>query len=129
MQEEREYLIHIDYQEVENDNNKVTKIVPTDDEKIAELRKVLLDLKVDIKNDSVNPSGIEDRLSDFKMINDIWHFKNEIADNLIHIINEADGYYRLLDTDDYYAKGNVNDIFRIVKKNEEIILIEFYACD
>ena len=48
---------------------------------VEELRKVLLDLEVDIQNDSVNPSEIEDRSSDFKLINDIWHFKDEIADN------------------------------------------------
>lgn len=96
---------------------------------VEELRKVLLDLEVDIQNDSVNLSEIEDRSSDFKLINDIWHFKGEIADNLMNIINEADGYYRPLDKDAYYARGNVNDIFRIVKKGGEIILIEFYACD
>lgn len=54
----------------------------------------ILDLEVDIQNDSVNSSKIEDRSSDFKLINDIWHFKGEIADNLMNIINEADGYYR-----------------------------------
>ena len=96
---------------------------------VKELREVFLDLEVDIKNDSVNPSEIEDRSSDFKLINDIWHFKGEIADNLMNIIKEADVYYRPLDKDDYYARGNVNDIFRIVKKGDEIILIEFYACD
>ena len=96
---------------------------------VEELREVLLDLEVDIKNDSVNLSEIEDRSSDFKLINDIWHFKCEIADNLMNIIDEADGYYRPLDKDTYYARGNVNDIFRIVKKGGEIILIEFYACD
>ena len=96
---------------------------------VKELREVFLDLEVDIKNDSVNPSEIEDRSSDFKLINDIWHFKGEIADNLMNIIKEADVYYRPLDKDDYYARGNVNDIFRIVKKDGEIILIEFYACD
>jgi hypothetical protein len=96
---------------------------------VKELREVFLDLEVDIKSDSVNPSEIEDRSSDFKLINDIWHFKGEIADNLMNIIKEADVYYRPLDKDDYYARGNVNDIFRIVKKDGEIILIEFYACD
>ena len=45
------------------------------------------------------------------------------------MINDADGYFRPLDKDDYYARGNVNDIFRVVRKGEEIILIEFYACD
>ena len=96
---------------------------------VKELREVFLDLEVDIKSDSVIPSEIEDRSSDFKLINDIWHFKDEIADNLMNIIKEADVYYRPLDKDDYYARGNVNDIFRIVKKDGEIILIEFYACD
>ena len=47
----------------------------------------------------------------------------------MNIIFEADGYYRPLDKDDYYSRGNVTDIFRVIKKDEEIILIEFYACD
>ena len=96
---------------------------------VKEIREALLDLEVDINNDSVNPSAIEDRAADFKMINDIWHLKDEIAEKLRNIICEADGYYRPLDKDAYYARGNVNDIFRIVKKGGEIILIEFYACD
>lgn len=96
---------------------------------VKELREALLDLEVDIKTDSVNPSEIEDRSDDFKMINDVWHFKDEIAEKLMDMINDADGYFRPLDKDDYYARGNVNDIFRVVRKGEEIILIEFYACD
>lgn len=40
---------------------------------VKEIREALLDLEVDINNDSVNPSAIEDRAADFKMIDDIWH--------------------------------------------------------
>lgn len=96
---------------------------------VEELRAALLDWKVDINNDSVNPSEIEDRATDFYKINDVWHFKDEIANKLMNIIYEADGYYRPLDKDDYYSRGNVTDIFRVIKKDEEIVLIEFYACD
>ena len=74
---------------------------------VKEIREALLDLEVDINNDSVNPSAIEDRAADFKMINDIWHLKDEIAEKLRNIICEVDGYYRPLDKDAYYARGNV----------------------
>lgn len=70
-----------------------------------------MDWKVDINNDSVNPSEIEDRATGFYKINDVWHFKDEIANKLMNIIYEADGYYRPLDKDDYYSRGNVTDIF------------------
>ena len=70
-----------------------------------------MDWKVDINNDSVNPSEIEDRATDFYKINDVWHFNDEIANKLMNIIYEADGYYRPLDKDDYYSRGNVTDIF------------------
>lgn len=42
---------------------------------VKELREALLDLEVDIKTDSVNPSEIEDRSDDFKMMYGILRMK------------------------------------------------------
>ena len=96
---------------------------------IDSLKDVFIRLEVDINENSVSPSEIDDRSADFTSINDIWHFKDNIAAKFMNIIREADAYYRPLDTDGYYSRGNVNDIFRIVKKGSEFVLIEFYACD
>ena len=93
------------------------------------LRKLFLDLEVDIEDTSVEPIDIKDRLTDFNMINDLWHFHDDIADRFRKIITDADAYYSPLDKDDYYSSGNVNDIFRILKKGDELVIIEFYACD
>ena len=86
-------------------------------------------LEADIEGTSVNPTEITDRSDDFKTINDLWHFKDDIADKLMNIIIDADAYYRPFDKDVVISRGNVNDIFRIVKKSNELVMIEFYACD
>ena len=86
-------------------------------------------LEADIEGTSVNPTEITDRSDDFKTINDLWHFKDDIADKLMNIIIDADAYYRPFDKDVVISRGNVNDIFRIVKKGNEHVMIEFYACD
>ena len=93
------------------------------------LRELFVKLEADIEDTSVNPTEITDRSADFKMINDLWHFKDDIAGKLMNIINDADAYYRPLDNDNVISRGNVNDIFRIVKKGNELVFIEFYACD
>jgi hypothetical protein len=96
---------------------------------ITSLIQLFEKLEVDIEGTSVNPTEITDRFTDFKMINDLWHFKDDIADKLMSIIIDADAYYRPFDKDVVISRGNVNDIFRIVKKSNELVMIEFYACD
>lgn len=96
---------------------------------IISLRQLFVKLEADIEEYPVIPTEIIDRLGDFKMINDLWHFKDYLADKLMKIIIDADAYYRLFEKDEVISRGNVNDIFRIVKKGNEVVLIEFYACD
>ncbi len=96
---------------------------------ITSLRQEFVKLEADIEEASMNPTEITDRSEDFHMINDLWHLKDDIADKLMNIIIDADAYYRPFDKDDVISRGNVNDYFRIVKKSNELVLIEFYACD
>ncbi len=93
------------------------------------LRRLFVKLETDMKEETLNPAEITDRSADFKMINDLWHFKDDITRKLMNVIGDADAYYRLFDKDDVISRGNVNDIFRIVKKDNELVLLEFYACD
>ena len=96
---------------------------------ITSLRQLFVKMEADIEEYPVIPTEIIDRPGDFKMINDLWHFKDYLANKLMKIITDADAYYRLFEKDEVISRGNVNDIFRIVKKGNEIVLIEFYACD
>ena len=96
---------------------------------ITSLIQLFEKLEADIEGTSVNPTEITDRSADFKTINDLWHFKDDIASRLMSIIIDADAYYRPFDKDVVISRGNVNDIFRIVKKGNELVMIEFYACD
>ncbi len=96
---------------------------------INSLEQLFVKLEADIGETSVNPTEITDRSADFNMINDLWHIKDEIADKLMNIISGADAYYRPFDKDDVISRGNVNDIFRVLKKGDELVMIEFYACD
>ena len=96
---------------------------------INSLEQLFVKLEADIEETSVNPTEITDRSVDFQTINDLWHIKDEIADKLMNIISGADAYYRLFDKDDVISRGNVNDIFRVLKKGDELVMIEFYACD
>ena len=93
------------------------------------LHRLFVKLETDMKEGALNPAEITDRSADFKMINDLWHFKDDITRKLMNVIGDADAYYRLFDKDDVISRGNVNDIFRIVKKDNELVLLEFYACD
>ena len=96
---------------------------------ITSLRQLFVKLEAYIEEYPVIPTEIIDRSGDFKMINDLWHFKDYLADKFMKIITDADAYYRLFEKDEVISRGNVNDIFRIVKKGNEVVLIEFYACD
>ena len=93
------------------------------------LQLFFVKLEAEIEEASLQPTEITDRSADFKRINEVWHLKEDIADRYMNIIKDADAYYRPFDKDDVLSKGNVNDVFRIVKKGNELVLIEFYACD
>ena len=93
------------------------------------LCRLFVKLETDMKEGTLNPAEITDRSADFKMINDLWHFKDDITRKLMNVIGDADAYYRLFDKDDVISRGNVNDIFRMVKKDTELVVLEVYACD
>ena len=98
-------------------------------EDITSLRKVFVKMEADSDEASLNLTEITERSDDIKMINELWHFKDDIVDRVLNIIADADVYYRPFEKDDVISRGNVNDIFRIVKKGNELVLLEFYACD
>lgn len=58
-----------------------------------------------------------------------WHFSQSITDEIIDLISHCDGYYQMFKDYYYVAKGNISDIFRVIRYGNELILLELYICD
>lgn len=92
---------------------------PLDD--VANLKEVLIRNKVIGKDDNVESIKIDDVAADFEPISDEWRFSEDIKQRFLEVIKNADGYYKVYE-DDWST-------CRIIQKEDEAVLLDFYICD
>ena len=72
---------------------------------------------------------INDIENELQRLCDEWHFNNKICSSLFNILDDKVEMYSFCEDYEYIAMGNVGEIFRILKKDEEIVCIDFYIVD
>ena len=93
------------------------------------LKQVLIDHKVIGKEDNVSLVKEENPDSDFKAVCKDYYISAELTEALIRVIKEADGYYKVWADGFYESSGYLWSTCKIVCKDQEFVLLEFYLCD
>ena len=105
------------------------ELIPTTVENVETIKEMLLRNKVIGKDDNVELVKIKDPVTDFETISDEWHFSEQIKKSFLDIFNEADEYYSLTADGSYASYGDLWSICRVLKKGDELVLLEFYITD
>lgn len=58
-----------------------------------------------------------------------WHLNEQICNKILSLIDDSTKMYRCCDDYEYISRGVVGEIFRIVEKGQERVLIDFYLVD
>ena len=58
-----------------------------------------------------------------------WHFDEKICNEILSLIDEDIKLYRCCKDSEYVAKGNIGDVFRIIVKGQERVLLDYYIVD
>ena len=104
-------------------------LVPAIGEKIESIKDILIKNKVVGKDDNVELVNIEDIVRDFEPISDEWHFNERIKKRFMDIFLEADGYYSITADGSYAAYGYLWSTCKVLQKDDELVLLEFYITD
>ena len=103
--------------------------VPMSLSDLCALKEILVKNKVIAKDDNVSLKMIDDPLTDMEGICRQWHIDDEISAGLLHIVQNSDCYYLVWADGTYSAYGYLWSECRIIYKDKEFILLEFYICD
>ena len=94
------------------------------------VKRMLMSMNVtsSVKNE-IKVVRINDIENELQRLCAEWHFNNNICSSLFNILDEKVEMYSFCEDYEYIAMGNVGEIFRILKKDEEIVCIDFYIVD
>lgn len=93
------------------------------------LKDMLIEHKVLGKEDNISLSKVEDPASDINAICDEWHINEQFRKTFIEMIESADAYYEMTADGSYAAGGYLWSMCRVVQKDGEFVLLDFYLCD
>ena len=93
-------------------------------------KRMLMSLNVtsSIKNE-INVVRINDIENELQRLCSEWNFNDKICSSLFNILDEKVEMYSFCEDYEYIAMGNVRELFRILKRDEEIVCIDFYIVD
>ena len=97
-------------------------------EDIKPLKNVLVSVKAINASDELLLKQIENSKDDIDSLCSEWHFADDIRNDLLDIIEDAD-IYRLGDEEYYITSGSTYSVFRLLVKDDEYVLMEFYRTD
>ena len=97
-------------------------------EDIKPLKDVLVSVKAISASDELLLKQIENSKDDIDSLCSEWHFADDIRNDLLDIIEDAD-LYRVGDEEYYITSGSTYSVFRLLVKDDEYILMEFYRTD
>lgn len=58
-----------------------------------------------------------------------WHLNEQICNKMLSLVDGDTKMYRCCDDYEYISKGAVGELFRIIEKGRERVLIDFYIVD
>lgn len=77
----------------------------------------------------LNIEKIEAPTEEMKRLSEEWHFDEEISGRMLDLLANNEEMYRFCNDYKYISRGNVGEIFRVIKRGEEVLLIGFYIAD
>ena len=95
----------------------------------ANLKKALLKEKVIGNDDNVFLEKPDDPCSDIKRVCEDYRIETGFIESFISVVKEADEYYKV-NADGFYARsGYLWSDCRLICKDGEYVLLDFYTCD
>ena len=94
------------------------------------LKWKLIQLKVASPSEiELNIEKIEAPREEMKRLSEEWYFDEEISGRMLDLLANNEEMYRFCNDYKYISRGNVGEIFRVIKRGEEMVLIGFYIAD
>ena len=97
-------------------------------EDIKPLKDVLVSVKAISASYELLLKQIENSKDDIDSLCSEWHIEDDIRNDILDIIEDAD-IYRLGDEEYYITSGSTYSVFRLLVKDDEYVLMEFYRTD
>lgn len=94
------------------------------------LKRVLIDCNaIDTLEENIDIISIENPMNEMQKLCEEWHLNNIITRKMLKKIDDKTQMYRFCEDYEYISKGCVGEIYRIIKKGRETVLIDFYIVD
>ena len=98
-------------------------------EDTTNLKKALLEEKVIGEDDKVFLEKVDDPSSDIKAVCKEYYIRSDFIDSFVSVIIEADEYYKINADGSYAKNGYLWSDCRVICKNGEYVLLDFFICD
>ena len=93
------------------------------------LEKYFMELELSPPLNKISLMEIDDPQGNMNKIATQFHFAPEPSQLLCEIAKNERGYYKVCEDGDCLSRGNLMDIFRIIKDGKDMIVLWFYLCD
>lgn len=94
------------------------------------LKNILVELEaIPLSEDNIVLTQIEFPQDEIRKLCAEWHLGEQISDEIIGLIDDDTKVYRCCEDYEYISKGLVGEIFRIIEKGQERVVVDFYLVD
>lgn len=98
-------------------------------EDTAVLKKTLIDDKIIGSEDNVYLEKVGNPESDICEVCREYYINPELTESFENVIKKADGYYKICADGSYERSGYLWSDCRLIRKESDFVLLEFYICD
>ena len=94
------------------------------------LKNILVELEaIPLSEDNIVLTQVKCPQDEIRKLCAEWHLGEQISDEIIGLIDDDTKVYRCCEDYEYISKGSVGEIFRIVEKGQERVVVDFYLVD
>lgn len=95
----------------------------------ANLKQCMIDHKVIGEDDNIFLIKEDERTADIKWVCNDFRISDDLTEEFVKVINEADAYYKITADGSYERSGYLWSTCRLICKDDEYVLLDFYICD
>lgn len=94
------------------------------------IKKILLEIEAIVSSEeNIVITPIKHSRNEIKNLCVEWHLNEQICNKILSLLDDDTNLYRCCNDYEYISKGVVGEIFRIIEKGQERVLIDFYVVD
>lgn len=94
------------------------------------VKKILLRIEALASSEAdIVITSIKHPVNEMRKLCDKWHLDEHICNELLNLVDDDTKMYRCCEDYEYISRGVVGELFRVIEKGKERVLMDFYVVD